>query len=88
MIRGPWTVRTKYLLRPRAIHNTFSLDLPEPSQEGGAAQMLRFSRERRAGAGLEDLTARWTAELHRRARESASRAPRPDGCLVGARASS
>ena len=64
----------KYGLRPRTIHNTFSLDLPEPagSLEGEPLRCYWFSQTLGAGRGLEDFIraaghARLTAELHLRA---------------------
>jgi len=47
----------KYGLRPRAIHNTFSLDLPEPSgsHEGEPLKCYWFSQTLGAGRGLEDF---------------------------------
>lgn len=64
----------KYGLRPRTIHNTFSLDLPAPveSLEGEPLTCYWFSQTLGAGRGLEDFIraaghARLTARLHVRA---------------------
>jgi hypothetical protein len=64
----------KYGLHPRTVHNTFSLDLPEPigSLEGEPLRCYWFSQTLGAGRGLEDFVraaghARLTAELHLRA---------------------
>ena len=64
----------KYGLRPRTVHNTFSLDLQEPigSLEGEPLRCYWFSQTLGAGRGLEDFIraaghARLTAELHLRA---------------------
>jgi len=64
----------KYGLRPRTIHNTFSLDLSEPavSLQGEPLKCYWFSQTLGAGRGLEDFIraaghARVTAELHLRA---------------------
>jgi len=64
----------KYGLHPRTIHNTFSLDLPEPvtSLEGEPLRFYWFSQTLGAGRGLEDFIraaghARVSGELHLRA---------------------
>jgi len=64
----------KYGLRPRAIHNTFSLDLPDSveSLDGVPLRFYWFSQTLGPGRGLEDFIraaayARLTAELHLRA---------------------
>ena len=64
----------KYGLRPRAIHNTFSLDLPDPveSLEGVPLRFYWFSQTLGAGRGLEDFIraaalAKIVGELHLRA---------------------
>jgi glycosyltransferase involved in cell wall biosynthesis len=64
----------KYGLRPRAIHNTFSLDLPDPvnSLDGVPLRFYWFSQTLGPGRGLEDFIrgaahARLAAEVHLRA---------------------
>jgi glycosyltransferase involved in cell wall biosynthesis len=64
----------KYGVRPRAIHNTFSLDLPDPveSLDGVPLRFYWFSQTLGAGRGLEDFIraaalANIVGELHLRA---------------------
>jgi glycosyltransferase involved in cell wall biosynthesis len=64
----------KYGLRPRTIHNTFSLDLSNPveSLDGVPLRFYWFSQTLGAGRGLEDFIraaalAKVVAELHLRA---------------------
>jgi len=64
----------KYGRRPRVIHNTFSLDLPEPAEslEGMPLKFYWFSQTLGPGRGLEDFIraagfAKLTGELHLRA---------------------
>ena len=47
----------KYGLRPRTIHNTFSLDLPDPwfPSEGVPLRFYWFSQTLGPGRGLEDF---------------------------------
>lgn len=64
----------KYGLRPRVVHNTFSLGLPESEEslEGVPMKFYWFSQTLGAGRGLEDFIraaafAKITGELHLRA---------------------
>ena len=63
----------KYGVRPRAIHNTFPLNLHPPSVPDGPLKMYWFSQTLGPGRGLDDLVrgiglANVRAELHLRAR--------------------
>ena len=64
----------KYGLRPTPVHNTFSLDLPDPvtSLDGAPLRFYWFSQTLGSGRGLEDFIraaghARVAGELHLRA---------------------
>jgi glycosyltransferase involved in cell wall biosynthesis len=64
----------KYGIRPRTIHNTFSLDLPDPveSLDGVPLRFYWFSQTLGSGRGLEDFIraaalAKVAGELHLRA---------------------
>jgi glycosyltransferase involved in cell wall biosynthesis len=72
MIAAAYT--EKYDVRPRTIHNTFSLDLPDPveSLDGAPLRFYWFSQTLGSGRGLEDFIraaaiAKIAGELHLRA---------------------